>query len=226
MVGRFESKKMMETNGIPSTRWLDATLVEKKDLEQTDNLKAMFFWGHGGNTVTRMPEVKKALEKLELLVIADPHPTTSAVLGDRKNGTYLLPICTQLETRGSRTASNRSLQWGDQVVKPIFESKPDHEVFYLMAKKFGFEKEFFKNIALDGNEPSVEDTLKELNRGAISIGYSGQSPERLKLHMKHQEDFDVVSLRATKGPCKGDFYGLPWPCWGNAEMKQDRKSVV
>ena len=226
MVGRFESKKMMETNGIPSTRWLDATLADKKDLEQTDNLKAMFFWGHGGNTVTRMPEVKKALEKLELLVVADPHPTTSAVLGDRKNGTYLLPICTQLETRGSRTASNRSLQWGDQIVKPIFESKPDHEVFYLMAKKLGFEKEFFKNIALDGNEPSVEDTLKEFNRGAISTGYSGQSPERLKLHMKHQEDFDVVSLRATKGPCKGDFYGLPWPCWGNAQMNHPGSHVL
>src|SRR5690606_19676921 len=201
MVSRFKDKKMMETAGIPSTRWLDATLIDKKDLQQDDNIKMMFFWGHGGNTVVRMPDVKKALEKLETLVIVDPHPTTPAVLGDRKNGTYLLPACTQLETRGSRTASNRSLQWGEQIVKPIFESKPDHWIMYKLAKKLGFEKEFFKNIRIEeGDEPSIEDTLKELNAGSVSTGYSGQSPERLKLHMAHQADFDVVSLRATKGP--------------------------
>ena len=227
MVGRFKSKQMMETAGIPSTRWLDAALIDKKDLQQEDNVKMMFFWGHGGNTVVRMTEVKKALEKLETLVIVDPHPTTSAVLGDRKNGTYLLPACTQLETRGSRTASNRSLQWGDQIVKPVFESKPDHWIMYKLAKKLGFEQEFFKNIKIDeGDEPNVEDMLRELNAGSVSTGYSGQSPERLKLHMANQADFDVVSLRATKGPAKGDFYGLPWPCWGSAEMKHPGSHVL
>ena len=111
LLSRFESKKMMEANGIPSTRWFDGVTAEKKDLEQTDNIKAMFFWGHGGNTVTRMPEMRKGMEKLDMLVVVDPHPTTAAVVSDRKDGIYLLPACTQLETRGSRTASNRSLQW-------------------------------------------------------------------------------------------------------------------
>ncbi|WP_163362457.1 molybdopterin-dependent oxidoreductase, partial [Escherichia coli] len=83
-------------------------------------------FGHGGNTVTRMAQAVKGLETIELLVVADPHPTTWAVLSERKNGTYLLPACTQFETSGSRTASNRSLQWGEQVVKPIFESKDDY----------------------------------------------------------------------------------------------------
>ena len=36
---------------------------------------------------------------------------------------YLLPVATQFECRGSRVASNRALQWGEQIVKPIFESK-------------------------------------------------------------------------------------------------------
>jgi hypothetical protein len=39
---------------------------------------------------------------------------------------YLLPACTQFEASGSRVASNRSLQWGEQIVKPIFESKNAH----------------------------------------------------------------------------------------------------
>src|SRR5258706_11013534 len=37
--------------------------------------------------------------------------------------------------------------------------------------------------------------------------------------MAHQKDFDIVTLRATDGPCKGDYYGLPWPCWGTPELR-------
>ena len=56
MLSRFESKAMMETAGIPSTRWFDATMLPKDQVKQKDNLKAMMVFGHGGNTVTRMPE--------------------------------------------------------------------------------------------------------------------------------------------------------------------------
>ena len=52
----------MNTPGIPSTRWFDATLYDKKDVTQKDNIKAMFVMGHGGNTVTRMPQAQKGIE--------------------------------------------------------------------------------------------------------------------------------------------------------------------
>jgi formate dehydrogenase major subunit len=211
--------KTMNTPGIPSTRWFDATTLPQKDVSQKDNIKAMMVFGHGGNTVTRMPKAAEGLEKLELLVVADPHPTTWAALSNRKNGTYLLPICTQFECSGSRTASNRSLQWGEQIVKPIFESKNDYEVMYRLAKKLGFADLMFKNIKVNGDEPVPEDILREINRGGFSTGYSGQSPERLKMHMANQKDFDLVSLRASSGPAAGDYYGLPWPCWGTPELK-------
>jgi len=210
----------MNTPGIPSTRWFDATLYDKKDVGQKDNIKAMFVMGHGGNTVTRMPQAQKGIEKLELLVVADPHPTTWAALApERKNGTYLLPIATSYETNGSRTASNRALQWGEQIVKPIFESKDDNEVMYLLAKKLGFADLMFKNIKVENNLPSPEDLLREINRGGWSTGYCGQSPERLKSHMANQKDFDMLTQKATTGPNKGDYYGLPWPCWGTPEFK-------
>ena len=45
-------------------------------------------------------------------------------------------------------------------------------------------------------------------------GYTGQSPERLKKHMANQHHFDKTTLRAVGGPCDGDIYGPPWPCWG------------
>jgi formate dehydrogenase major subunit len=211
--------KMMEASGIPSTRWFDATLLPKDKVVQKDVLKAMIVFGHGGNTVTRMPDAAKGIEKLDLLVVGDPHPTTWAVLSERKDNTYLLPICTQFETSGSRTCSNRSLQWGEQIVKPIFESKDDYEAMYLLARKLGLAEQMFKNIKVEGTKPVAEDILREINRGGWSTGYCGQSPERLKTHMANQKDFDLVSLRAKDGPAKGDYYGLPWPCWGTPEFK-------
>ena len=137
----------------------------------------------------------------------------------RKDNMYLLPACTQFEARGSRVASNRSMQWGEQVVKPIFESKDDLEIMYLLTSKLGFADKMFKNIKVENNLPVAEDVLREINRGSFSTGYCGQSPDRLKLHMANQKDFDLVTMRAKDGPAKGDYYGLPWPCWGKPEVR-------
>jgi formate dehydrogenase major subunit len=219
---RFDSKKIMETPGIPLTRWFDATLLPKDQVDQKDNVRAMFVQGHASNSITRIPESLKGLQKLDLLVVADPHPTTwtsLAVEAGRKGNMYLLPACTQFEASGSRVASNRSLQWGEQIVKPIFESKNDLEIMYLISKKLGFADKMFKNIKVENNLPLAEDILREMNRGSWSTGYCGQSPERLKLHMANQKDFDLVTMRAKTGPAKGDYYGLPWPCWGKPEVK-------
>ena len=240
MVARFDSPAMMTTPGIPTTRYFDAVTLPKDQVQQRDNLKAMVVFGHGGNTVTRMPEAVKGLEALDLLVVADPHPTTFAVLANRKENTYLLPICTQFECSGSRTSSNRSVQWGDQVVKPIFESKNDYEALYRLAGALDkaaekrnmpirFQGDLFKGIEVRGQEPVAESILREINRGAISTGYTGQSPERLKAHMAHQDKFDLVTLRAkadAPAEIKGDFYGLPWPCWGTPEMRHPGTHIL
>ncbi|HVQ78501.1 MAG TPA: formate dehydrogenase subunit alpha [Pseudolabrys sp.] len=222
LLGRFDDKKIMETTGIPLTRWFDAVILAKDQVAQKDNVKAMFVQGHASNSITRIPDSLNGLKALELLVVADPHPTTWASLSvqaGRKENMYLLPIASQFECKGSRVASNRAMQWGEQIVKPIFESKDDLEVMYLIAKKCGFADPMFKNIKVDNNLPVAEDILREMNRGSWSTGYCGQSPERIKSHMAHQADFDMLTQRATKGPNKGDYYGLPWPCWGSPEVR-------
>jgi formate dehydrogenase major subunit len=219
LLGRFKDKKLMEAPGIPLSRWADGVLEDKKNIEQPDNLKAVFFWGHAPNSQTRGPDMKKAFDKLDLLVVVDPYPTVSAVMHDRTDNTYLLPAATQYETVGSVTASNRSLQWREKVFGPFFEARTDHEIMYLFAKKLGFDKEMFKHIKVEKNEPVVEDITREFNKGMWTIGYTGQSPERLKLHMANQHTFDRATLKARGGPCDGDYYGLPWPCWGKADME-------
>jgi formate dehydrogenase major subunit len=224
-------KANMETSGHTSTRWFDAATMPAETVDQRDNLKAMFVFGHGGNTIPRMPDAVKGLEALELLVVADPHPTNFVSLGGRKNGTYLLPICTNFECDGSRTASNRSLQWGSKIVEPIFESANDYYAIYKFAQKLGFADQMFKNIKLVqgkfGPEPEAESILREINRGGFSTGYCGQSPERIKLHMANQDKFDIVTLRGQAGsPVANEFYGLPWPCWGTPEIKHPGTHIL
>jgi formate dehydrogenase major subunit len=160
-------------------------------------------------------------------------------------GVYLLPAATQFETEGSVTASNRSLQWREKVIDPLFESRSDHAIMLLLARKLGFEDQFLgkkdgkQNLrvvkAKGGyDEPSMEDTLRnEINRGAWTIGYTGQSPERLQAHMRNMHVFDVKTLRAKGGKdaktgydLTGDYFGLPWPCYGNAALKQPPPSMT
>ena len=216
----------MNMPGIPVSRWIDGVMEDKANLSQKDNLRAVIFQGHACNSQTRGTQMKKALEKLELLVISDPFPTHMSVMSDRKNDTYLLPTSTQYETSGCCTASNRSLQWREKIIEPLYESLPDHVILYKLARKLGFADEMFKNIKVVKDEPVIEDVLRELNRGAWTIGYTGQSPERLKLHAQHRRTFDPLTLKAESGPCKGDYYGLPWPCWGKPEMKHPGTPIL
>lgn len=226
--GRFDSikaadgtdKSLMNLKGIPVSRWIDGVLEDKDNIDQPDNVRAMVLWGHAPNSQTRGAEMKAAMEKLDMLVVIDPYPTVSAVLHDRTDGVYLLPASTQYETRGSVTASNRSLQWRDKVMEPVFESKPDQDIMALFAAKFGFADRLFRKVSMDGeNQPNIEDITREFNGGMWTIGYTGQSPERIKSHMQNQHTFDRTTLQAVGGPNDGEYYGLPWPCWGTAEQK-------
>lgn len=216
----------MFTNGIPVSRWIDGVLEDKENIAQKEAIKAMVLWGHAPNSQTRGPEMKAAMEKLDLLVIVDPYPTVSAVMNDRTDGVYLLPAATQFETYGSVTSSNRSVQWREQIISPLFESLPDHTIIYKFAKKFGYEKELCKNIKVNGEEPYIEDITREFNRGMWTVGYTGQTPERMKLQAANLHTFDKTTLRAQGGPCDGEYYGLPWPCWGTAEMKHPGSPIL
>jgi len=227
---------MMSKSGMTVSRWVDGVLEAKGVSDQPNPLRGVVFWGHAPNSQTRGLDMKKAFDKLDLLVVVDPYPSATAAMaampGDAKDlnpnrAVYLLPAATQFETAGSCTASNRSIQWREKVIEPLFESMPDHTIMQAFADRLGFGEQLSKNFKLtsfqkhgvEWREPEVESVLREINRGIWTIGYTGQSPERLKLHMKHMNTFDVKSLRANGGPCDGDYFGLPWPCFGTPELK-------
>ena len=231
---------MMTKSGMTVSRWIDGVLEKNELIDQESNLRGLFFWGHAPNSQTRGLEMKKAMDKLDLLVVVDPFPSATAAMAampgkaDEQNpnrAVYLLPATTQFETSGSCTASNRSIQWREKVIEPLFESRTDHMIMYQLAEKLGFAKELVKSLKLVAGkggmmEPEPETLLREINRAAWTIGYTGQSPERLKAHMRNMNVFDVKTLRAKGGIDKetgykldGDYFGLPWPCYGTPELK-------
>jgi formate dehydrogenase major subunit len=237
--GRY-ADGMMTKAGITVSRWIDGVTENPELVDQKGNIRAMFFWGHAPNSQSRGLEMKRAMDKLDLLVVVDPFPSATAAMAampgraedlNPNRAVYLLPACTQFETSGSCTASNRSIQWREKVIDPLWESRTDHMIMYQLAQKLGFDKELVKNYTMvkgkgGMDEPEVESILREINRSVWTIGYTGQSPERLKAHMRNMHVFDVKSLRARGGIDKetgykldGDFFGLPWPCFGTPELK-------
>ena len=237
--GRY-APGMMGKPGMTVSRWIDGVLEKNDAIDQGPNLRAIIYWGHAPNSQTRGREMLEAMKKLDLMVVIDPYPSASASMFAmvRKDGAYLLPAATQYETYGSVTASNRSLQWREQVIEPLFESRTDQMIMYQLAQKLGFADQFIgkangKQVVglVKGKggmeEPNLEDVLRnEVNRGCWTIGYTGQSPERLQAHMRNMHVFDVKTLRARGGKdaktgydLTGDYYGLPWPCYGTAAIK-------
>ena len=234
---------MLTKPGMTVSRWIDGVLEKNELIDQDSNLRGLFFWGHAPNSQTRGLEMKKAMDKLDLLVVIDPYPSATAAMAampssasqagelNPNRATYLLPACSQFETSGSCTASNRSLQWREKVIEPLWDSRTDHMIMYQLAGKLGFDKELTKSHKLVAGkagmmEPEVESILREINRSVWTIGYTGQSPERLKAHMRNMNVFDVKTLKAKGGIDKetgykldGDSFGLPWPCWGTPELK-------
>jgi formate dehydrogenase major subunit len=237
---QYVSQAMMEKSGTTVSRWVDAVLEKAENIDQDNTVKAVLFWGHAPNSQTRGLDMKKAFDKLDLLVVIDPYPSATAAMAAMKvdgqelnpnRAVYLLPAATQFETSGSVTASNRSLQWREKVIEPLFESRTDHMIMYQLAQKLGFGKELVAKIKLVPGkggmmEPEPESMLEEINRGSWTIGYTGQSPMRLKAHMRNMHLFDVKTLKCTSGKdaatgydISGDYFGLPWPCYGTPELK-------
>ena len=224
---KFVSKEMMETSGIPLSRYMDAINEEQENLDQPHPVKAMMFWGHAANSIARGPDQMKALDAVDLLCVIDPHPTQVAIMTSKQDNVYLLPAGTTAECEGSVTNSNRSVQWRDQVFDPLFEAKTDYEITYLFAEALGFADEMFKHIAVVDNKPLPESILAEINHGTWTIGYTGQSAEKLKRHMRFQELFDGDTLLGKPGtPVEGEYYCYPWPAWGTPEFNHPGTPIL
>ncbi len=207
IASRFKDKSWMHKKGFSLARWFDGVLNERNKIHQYTPIKALIQWACGSNSNSRFYDVKRAYDKLDLLVVVDCFPTVAAAACDSDN-IYLLPGASQYETSGTVTSTSRQIQWRNKVVDPIYNSRDDYQIMEMLVKKLGFADNFYKGI-----KQIPEDITRELGSGCLTIGYNGQTPERIKKHSENWHTFDIDTLQAIGGPCDGDYYGMPWPCW-------------
>ncbi|MCT7574985.1 molybdopterin-dependent oxidoreductase [Aliarcobacter butzleri] len=211
--GRFKDASMLEKNGFTLARWYEGVLQNETIYNAGTDLKALVVLGCGITSTAQIQQVKRGLDNVDLLVLGDPFVNEAAVLTDKKDNVFLLPISTQFESSGSVTATGRNIQWRTQVVEPLYESKTDHFVMFELAKRLGFYGEYTKSMGDgNGNFQWPEDATREITRAIKTIGMAGHTPERLKNHQENWHLFDSITLKG-KGALKDEYYGLPWPCW-------------
>jgi formate dehydrogenase major subunit len=213
---RFKSPEWMGKKGFTLARWWAGVLGgnpgEDAIYNAGTNLKALMVFGNGITSTAQTMKVKEALDNLELIVLADPFVNEGAIITDKQNDVYILPAATQFETSGSVTATNRSAQWRYKVIEPMYESKPDHEIWFELAKRLGFYNEYIAGMGKGDKFVWPDDATDEIARTVKTIGLTGWTAKRLKNHTDNWHMFDEVSLRGY-GKMAGEYYGLPWPCW-------------
>jgi anaerobic selenocysteine-containing dehydrogenase len=129
---------------IQSKPGLDA--VRLFEAAETGRIKAL--WIVGCNPLATMPnanQVRRALERVELLVVQDCyHPTETSRLAD-----VVLPAALNLEMEGTMTNSERRISLMRPLVPPPGEARPDWEIASRFAARLGFEEQFSYSGAAD-----------------------------------------------------------------------------
>lgn len=225
-----DDKNWMNEKGFSLARWWQGVKgvvpYGNDKVISNSNVRVLWVQGTGITSMAHTVKIQEALKKLDMIVIAEPFVNEVAVLADRPDGIYIIPASTQFETEGYVTATNRAMQWRSQVVKPIYESKEDQEIMFAFAKKFGFYDEYTRGMKMQvlnhelkqikaDDEKFVwpDDATTEMSNGLLSIGLRGISADRLRKHQQNWEHFDPDTQEGKGGEVKGEYYGLPWPCW-------------
>jgi formate dehydrogenase major subunit len=142
------------------------TVVEMAHAAQRGDLRGMLIMGE--NPIVGDPNskhVREGLERLDFLAVIELFLSETAELAD-----VVLPAASFAEKRGTKTATDRRVQWFEQAIAPRGESLPDWQILCELAQRLGMHKGF--------RYESVEDILAEINRVAPS--YAGITPEHLR----------------------------------------------
>lgn len=132
---------------IPVARWVDAIIEPGKKINANGaeitlpDIKMMVFSGcnpwHHHQDRNRM---KQAFHKLETVVAVDFTWTATCRFAD-----IVLPACTQWERNDIDlygSYSGRGIIAMHKLVDPLYQSKTDFEIFTMLARRFGKEKEY------------------------------------------------------------------------------------
>ncbi len=142
------------------------TLVEMTNAADRGHIGAMLIMGENPIVVDpNAHHVRRALERLDFLVVIELFMSETAELAD-----VVLPAASFAEKRGTKTATDRRVQWMERAIAPLGQARPDWEILCDLAARLGMPRPF-------GYE-SEEEILAEIAR--VTPSYAGLTAARLK----------------------------------------------
>jgi predicted molibdopterin-dependent oxidoreductase YjgC len=142
------------------------TLEEMTQSIDKGKLRGMLILGGnpiaGHLNVTRLVE---AFKKLDFLAVTEIFPSEITKLAN-----IVLPATSIIEKRGTKTATDRHVQWLERAIEPVGEAMSEWKIICRLAARMGFEKQF--------TYPHEEAIFYEIR--AMTPCYAGLSPERLQ----------------------------------------------
>lgn len=142
------------------------TLVEMTHAIERDEMHGMLIMGE--NPVVGDPNssrVCRALEKIDFLAVIDIFLTETAQLAD-----IVLPAASFAERFGTKTTTDRRVQWLERAILPIGESRADWQIISEIAARLRLGDAF--------NYWNEKDILNEIRQVAPS--YAGISADRIR----------------------------------------------
>ncbi len=116
---------------LPTERGL--YLTELWEAIESGDVRALYIMGENpAVSEADFAQVRKALKKLDLLVVQDVFPTRTS-----RYAHYLLPASAFCEKSGSYMNSERRIQWSERVCEPHADSKPDWEILTMLGRALG-----------------------------------------------------------------------------------------
>jgi anaerobic selenocysteine-containing dehydrogenase len=147
-----------------------------RDILETTDPPIKMIWVERGNPVTQNPDtntVLKAFRSVDFRVVVDQFLTDTAREAD-----LVLPSKTMFEQADVINAYwHPYIQYKAKVIDPPGEVKPESEIYYLLAQRFGISEYEMQNNIPAANDDAVEEFLieklkpfPELNLDALKKG--------------------------------------------------------
>lgn len=165
------------TNPAPKIRVSISTAKLGTSILNSEDPPIKMIWVERGNPVTQNPDtdsVLRAFRSMDFRVVVDQFLTDTAREAD-----IILPAKTMFEQADIINAYWHSyIQYKEKIIDPPGEVKPETEIYYLLAKRFGFSDAELENKIPYPSDDSINKFLE-----------------------KHLKDFPAISLDLLKkGP--------------------------
>ncbi len=142
------------------------TVVEMTHAAHRGDVRAMLIMGE--NAMAGDPNghhVRQALERLDFLAVMDIFASETIEVAD-----IILPAASFAEKRGTKTTTDRHVQWMERAIAPLGEARPDWKILCDLAAHLEFRPAF--------PYTSEDEILDEIRR--LTPAYAGITPARLR----------------------------------------------